>query len=292
MLSNEVMGVLALAILWVTTLLIAAAAAREIVALNAWRRRLVLLVGDSGTGLVRARVTRGAGPGGALAVHRIEQLGRAETHDDAGRRVILFSDRSTSSEVFGGTAARDGSGVEITLDGGGGAEVWVSASELHASAACPSDEVFDAAFAEAKKARGHARAVEGKAAGEVFLFGQLRAKGNALALAPAKPGGLLIATFDPRPWIDRKIALVALFILGDLAIAAASSAVALWPPRFGLVSTLGGAACLGFFLIIQPAGTALRDAVRLPSRASLRGRWMRSVPVQEKSAPSPAPRAT
>lgn len=292
MLSKELMGVLALAILWVNTLLIAAAAAKELAALGAWRRRLVLLDGDSGTGLVRARVTHGAGPGGALAVHRIEQLGRAATQDDAGRRVILFSDRSTASEVFGGTATRDGSDATITLDGGGDAEVWVSAAELHATAACASDEVFDVAFADAKRARGYARAVEGRATGEVFLFGQLRAKGNELTLAPAKPGGLLIATFDPRPWIDRKMALVALFIVGDFAIAAASSAVALWPPRFGLISTLGGAACLGFFLIVQPAGTALRDAVRLPSRASLRGRWMRSAPVQEKSAPSPAPRAT
>jgi hypothetical protein len=57
------------------------------------------------------------------------------------------------------------------------------------------------------------------------------------------------------------------------------------------VSTLGGAACLGFFLIVQPAGTALRDAVRLPSRAWLRGRWMRSAPVQEPSAPPTAERA-
>lgn len=290
MLSRELMGVLALAILWVTTLLIAAAAAKEIAALSAWRRRLALLEGDSGAGLVRARVTSGAGPGGALAVHRIEQVGRAATNDDGGRRVILFSDRSLASEVFGGTVAREGSGaaIEIEIEADAGAEVWVTPSTMVTSAACASDEIFDAAFAAAKKAKGYARTVEGAATGEVFLFGQLRARGDGLALGPAKPGGLLVATFDPRPWLDRKIALAALFIAGDLAIAAACSAVALWPPRFGLVSTLGGAACLGFFLIIQPAGTALRDAVRLPSRASLRGRWMRTAPVQEQAAPSRA----
>jgi hypothetical protein len=115
--------------------------------------------------------------------------------------------------------------------------------------------------------------------------------GKGLALAPAKPGGMLVATFDPRPWIDRKIALAALFIIGDVALAAACSAVALRPPRFGLVSTLGGAACLGFFLIAQPAGTALRDAVLLPSRAWLRGRWIRSAPVQEPTAVSDTSRA-
>lgn len=290
MLSKELMGVLALAILWVNTLLIAAAAWKEIAALTVWRRRLVPVDGDDGVGLVRARVAHGAGPGGALAVQRVEQLGRAATHDDGGRRVIHFADRSAVGEVFGGTATRDG--IEITVDAEATAEVWVPATALTASGACASDEVFDRAFADAKKARGFPRAVEGAAEGEVYLFGQLRPMGQGLALAAAKPGGLLVATFNPRPWIDRKIALAALFIVGDVALAAGCTAVALWPPRFGLVSTLGGAACLGFFLIAQPAGTALRDAVALPSRAWLRGKWVRSAPVHEPTAPPHAPRAT
>ena len=292
MLSKELMGPLALAILWVTTLLVAAAAWKEITALLAWRRRLVALDGDEGAGLVRARVTQGAGPGGALAVQRVEQVGRAATQDDGGRRVILFSDRSAVGEVFGGTAARDGSGAVITVEADASAEVWIPAAELAARGACASDEVFDRAYTDAKKARGFARAVEGAATGEVFLFGQLRPMGKGLALAPAKPGGLLVATFDPRPWVARKLALAALFLAGELALAAACTAVALWPPHFGLVSTLGGAACLLFFLLVQPAGTALRDAMRLPSRAWLRGRWRRSAPVQEPSAPPAAERAS
>ena len=294
MLSKELMGVLALGILWVNTLLIAAAAWKELAALTVWRRRLVPVDGDEGVGLVRARVTHGAGPGGALAVQRVEQLGRAATHDEGGRRVIHFADRSAVGEVFGGTATRDGIEIEIeiTVDAEANAEVWVPATALTASGACASDEVFDRAFADAKKARGFTRAIEGAANGEVYLFGQLRPMGKGLALATAKPGGLLVATFDPRPWLDRKIALAALFIVGDVALAAGCTAVALWPPRFGLVSTLGGAACLGFFLTAQPAGTALRDAVRLPSRAWLRGKWIRSAPVHEPSAPPHAPRVS
>jgi len=284
MLSNELMGLLALAILWVNTLLVAAAAWKEIAALAVWRQRLVALAGDEGVGLVRARVTAGSGPGGALAVHRIEQLGRAATGDDNGRRVILFADRIAAGEVFGGTAAREGSGAEITVDAVASAEVWLPPPPLTASGACASDEAFDQAFVQAKKARGFARAVEAAATGEVFLFGHLRPLGKGLALGPAKPGGLLVATFDPRAWIARKIGLATLFILGDLALAAGCTAWALWPPRFGLVSTLGGAACLGFFLVVQPAGTALRNAVRLPSRADLRGRWVRSAPILEPSA--------
>jgi hypothetical protein len=292
MLSKELMGVLALAILWVNTLLIAAAAWKEIAALTVWRGRLVPVKGDSGVGLVRARVTHGAGPGGALAVQRVEQLGRAATHDEGGRRVIHFADRSAVGEVFGGTATRDDGDVEIVVDAEASAEVWVAATALTASGACASDEVFDRAFACAKKAKGFARAVESAADGEVYLFGQLRPMGKGLALAAAKPGGLLVATFDPRPWIDRKITLAALFIVGEVGLAAACTGVALWPPRFGLVSTLGGAACLGFFLIAQPAGTALREALRLPSRAWLRGKWVRSAPVHEPTAPPHAPRAT
>jgi hypothetical protein len=291
MLSNDLMGLVALAILWVNVLLIAAAAWKEIAALAVWRRRLVPLDGDSGAGLVRARVTHGAGPGGALAAQRIEQVGRATTTDVGGRRVIHFADRSAVGEVFGGTATREGTDVEIVVDADTSAEVWVAATELAARAACASDEVFDRAYADAKKARGFTRAVEVAARGEVFLFGQLRPMGKGLALAPAKPGGLLVATFDPRPWIDRKIALAALFLGGEIAIAAACSAVALWPPHFGLVSTLGGAACLGFFLAVQPTGTALREAVRLPSRAWLRGRWIRSAPVPEATAVPDASRA-
>jgi hypothetical protein len=288
MLSKELMGLLALAILWVNTLLIAAAAAKEIAALAGWRRRLVALAGDEGVGLVRARVTAGTGPGGALAVHRVEQLGRAATSDDHGRRVILFADRSAAGEVFGGAAARDGSGAEILVDAVADAEVWLPPGLLAASGACASDEAFDRAFADAKKARGFARAIEAPATGEVFLFGHLRPLGKGLALGPARPGGLLVATFDPRAWLGRKIALAGLFLVGEVALAAGCTAWALWPPRFGFVSTLGGAACLGFFLVAQPAGTALRDAVRLPSRAALRGRWVRSAPVSALDPPPPA----
>ena len=291
MLSKELMGLLALAILWVNTLLIAAATGREIAALATWRRRLVKLTGDAGVGLVRARVTAGLGPGGALAAQRVEQVGRAAMSDDGGRRVIHFADRSAAGEVFGGSATRDEGDVEITVDAAASAEVWFSREALAARGACASDQDFDRAFVQAKKARGFARAVEAAARDEVFLFGHLRPRGQGLALGPAKPGGLLVATFDPRAWITRKLGLAALFLVADLAVAAGCTAWALWPPRFGLVSTLGGAACLGFFLIIQPAGTALRDAIRLPSRAEVRGRWVRSAPVVEPSVEPRAERA-
>ncbi|HZO12649.1 MAG TPA: hypothetical protein VFB62_05315, partial [Polyangiaceae bacterium] len=51
--------------------------------------------------------------------------------------------------------------------------------------------------------------------------------------------------------------------------------LALYPPIFGTVSIVGGALGLVFFLLVQPAGTAIRDAVRVPSVAQLRGSWVR-----------------
>jgi hypothetical protein len=63
--------------------------------------------------------------------------------------------------------------------------------------------------------------------------------------------------------------------VGVLAVAGACTAVALTPPAFGTISKIGAALCLAFFLLVQPAGTAVREAVRAPSRALLRGRWSR-----------------
>src|SRR4051794_29993716 len=98
MLSNQVMGVLALAILWINTLLVAAAAAQEI-------GRLRQRQAELGAGLRRGRVLRGDGPDGVLAVHRVDQLGRA-----GGDAEIHFSDRRAEGEVFGGRVALDDGG--------------------------------------------------------------------------------------------------------------------------------------------------------------------------------------
>jgi hypothetical protein len=245
-LSNPVMGVLALAILWVNTLLVSADVARQARALL--RRRGAMRP-------ARGRVTRGA-----LAVRRVEQVGRAGSAEGT----ILFHDRGASGEVLGGTLEQEG-GEEIEVEASPSAEVWLTAAELERAAACASAEAFDDAYASARKARGFSRTVTATvgAGQEVFV---VRGEG----------GALLVATMDPRGLLARKAALAAAFIAGALVLAAGCTAVALWPPVFGTVSTLGGALCLGFFLLVQPAGTALRDAVLVPSLAPLRGRWTRA----------------
>ncbi len=248
MLSKEVMGALALAILWVNVLLIAAAAAKQAAALL--RRRAAL------AGVVRGRVTRGAGPGGALAAYRVEQVGRAAGEDD-----ILFHDRRAAGEVFGGVVAPDG-GEPVTVVAAASAEVWLDAEALSLAGACPSASEFARAHASARKVQGFDRTV-------VATVGE----GAEVYVSPR--GDVLVATMDPRALLARKAALSAAFVAGEILAAAACTTLALWPPRFGLVSIAGAALSLGFFLGVQPAGTAVRDAVLVPSRAFLRGRWSR-----------------
>lgn len=276
MLSKEVMGVLALGILWVNTLLIAAAAWKDLWAL--WSRRARMKpIADAGVGLARARVVRGAGDGGLLAALQVEQVGRAEEGETPA---ILFADRAAEGKVFGGVArlARSGldAGVEVEIEALPGALVWVEQEELRRAAACPSAEAFARAYEEALKARGVRRGVSVGIGmdREVFLFGHFRPKGTGLALEPPRGEGVLIAAIDPRRWILGKMGLLAAFLIAELALAGVCTAVALARPHFGLVSSIGGALCLGYFLLVQPAGTMVRAAVETPERALLGGRWV------------------
>jgi hypothetical protein len=59
-----------------------------------------------------------------------------------------------------------------------------------------------------------------------------------------------------------------------VAVAAACTLVAVWPPLFDGVSMLGAGAALGFFLGVQPLGVSLNESTRTPDRAYLRGTWM------------------
>jgi hypothetical protein len=135
-----------------------------------------------------------------------------------------------------------------------------------AAGACPSAARFDEAYTHARKARGYSRTVEAmvREGAEVWLAG------GDEAIAPA-----LLSTVDPRSWARSRVALIAAFAAGEIAVAAGCTALALVPPVFGTVSTIGAALCLLFFLLVQPAGTAVRGAVRPPSRAIARGRWER-----------------
>jgi len=278
MLSRELMGLLALGVLWVNTLLISAAAWKEAMRLLARRSRLVLREPvASGYGLVRGTVVRGEGTRGALASRTVEQLGRA-AGDPAERRGILFGDKSTSGESFGGVV--DVGGIELAVASASDAEVWIDVARLRADGESGAGADFDVAFEEARRARGFARTLHADIAGgaSVWVAGDLTSAGDTRRVTASAEHGLLVSSFDPRAFCARKAALSFLAVAGFVAGAAACTALALTAPRFGTVSTLGGALGLVFFLLVQPAGTALRDAVKLPHLADVRGMWKPRAP--------------
>ncbi|MDI3282061.1 hypothetical protein [Polyangium sp. 15x6] len=274
-LPYELMGLFVLGVLWVNTLLVLAAAYKEIAALSALARRFVPLgATNEGTGLLIGRVTRGDGEGRALAAHHVPQVGRLARGDEP---LVLFEDRPPEGASFGGAIEAEGRAVEIPPLAGPGVEVWHGPDALRAAAACPSPEAFDAALPDARKARGFSRKVtanipEGRV---LYAFGALRKDGPTSRLAPAEDGTLILSTIDPRSFCGQKTRLGWLFLFGVLALAAGVTALALHEPIVSTTSKLGGVLGLAFFLIVQPAGTGLRDALARPSVAALRGEWRR-----------------
>jgi hypothetical protein len=254
MLSREVMGVLALAILWVNTLLIAAAA---------WKARSALLsMRSSWTRVVHGKVTRGDGPDGTLATFEVKQLGRLAS-GPAG--AILFHDKAYAGSLSGGCVALD-DGTEAILSPSENAEVWVDDPSFREFASPPSEAAFDAALVDARKARGFSRAVRAPIGA-----------GQELFVAMGKDGEpSVVSTLDPDAWTGKRTSLALVFIATEIMVAAACTALVLHRPLFGTLSTVGGAASLAFFLLVQPLGTWLRDTLRPPSRAQRRGTWTRN----------------
>lgn len=278
MLTKEIMGVLALAIVWVNTLLIAASAFKDIASLL---HRMASLVpwkaGRKGPALIYGRIEKGQGTGESIASQRIEQIGRSSA--DPNKKTIIFSDRSFTSTIFGGVFVPD-KDAERPIQIGpleSGAQVWLPKSQLEQKAACPSAEHFDHAYEEARKAKGHLRTVEARifAGQHVWIAGEMEAHENTLKLRPSKTYGLLISKLHPRRELRRRIALSLLTIILIFAAASGATALALSKPYFGTWSTVGGGLCLLYFLLVQPAGTALRNHIRLPHLAYLRGNWVR-----------------
>jgi hypothetical protein len=83
----------------------------------------------------------------------------------------------------------------------------------------------------------------------------------------------LVSTMDPRKEAARGMRTLWLLLAVTLLPAAAITALALIPPLFGALSTLGGVLALGFFLAIQPIAVALQDQARMPDARRVGGVW-------------------
>ncbi len=257
MLSAELMGALALLVLWVNILLIAADAMKRHARLNE-RMRGLRQSRAKGT-LIAARIVKGEGPGGVFATSDVEQLGRAVTM--AGPQRIAFTDRAAHPVLHGGVV-RAGE-REITVPGAEGAEVWCGKVASRGGR-----EAFDAAWPSASTFRGYTSTLERRLRVGDDVWIELDGDGSGSAIR-------LVACEDPELVVARARrplrALVATALLG----AAGFTFVALWPPVFGAVSTAGAFAALVFFLVIQPLGTAARDHALLPHRRPIGGLWQR-----------------
>lgn len=280
-LTREVMGAFALGVLWLNTLLVAAAALGRARELARRRRALRKLDLDAPGSYGVARVTGEEG----LALLAIEQVGRWA----AGRkRAILWHDRKQSSAVRGGQVALGGRSIRVEA-ATAGAETWLPPARVTAAAACADGNAFDAAWPEARKARGSARELKVETrAGELWVAGTLRREGDELVLfSDGEDRPLVVAEIDPRAWLGQRITMLFVFAPATVVGAALCTAVALWPPVFeGVVSRVGGLLCFVYFLLVLPAGTRARDAALEPPRRLLRGRW--DDPQTRDVAPAPA----
>jgi hypothetical protein len=247
MLTRELMGVFCLGVLWATALLVAAAAVQDL-------RDLVRLA--------RRRVVVGVAEGD-LGEWTVEQTARAL--DAAADEVIAFHDRRWKSEIFGGVV-RDASGHAHDVAASTVGHVWVTDEARSDATACADVAAFDEVYAQARKAKGFRREVKVRIVKgqRVFLVEEPR----------------ILSTVDPRVFCQRKALLVGVFIPVELAVCALCSWLALRLPHFGPTSIVGALCCFAFFLGVTPLGVALREHIRRPHEAYVRGQWSRAAHVR------------
>ncbi|NUP04627.1 MAG: hypothetical protein HOW73_01030 [Polyangiaceae bacterium] len=281
MLTRELMGYVALWILWGNTFLVALAAAKRALSLlerTKWMRSAQ--AADGAVGVFRGAVAS-PGPLGELVV---EQNGR---HASGSSPAIVWHDRSVSSRVAAGAVKLD-AGAQVELGSAlAGAEVWLTPQEIERAARCESASAFEAAYAAARRVKGFARsAVASVGQGAiVYLAGRLGRSDDGregFALG-AYEGRLVVATIDPRAWAVRRAAIVlGGFVPAIFLCAAGCTALALTAPVFdSMTSKLGGLLGFVFFLLVLPAGTVVRDFMREPHQPIVRGRWTQVVATTE-----------
>jgi hypothetical protein len=249
------LGIALLAVVWTAALLCALASVDYARKLMARAREL--------RGVREGTVASGEGPGGALAAHEVEQIGRAM---DGEPPAIVFSDKSYRGEVYGGTLTASGETFEVTHPGE--LEVWPDTETQAARAAITGDADLDALYKDARSAKGAPRVVR-------VPFGV----GKKVFFASGPDGRLtFLSAEDPSAFLSARVRAHLAFAFVELAICGALTALALHAPVFGKVSTLGGAGLLAFFLIVQPVGVSIEEASREPFRRFLRGVHKRSAP--------------
>jgi hypothetical protein len=190
-------------------------------------------------------------------VHEVDQVGRAL---DGPVPTVAWHDRSHASEIFGGAVKVNDKELEIEAATDG--EIWPARDRQVEKGKCPGDEDLDALYKASRGAKGALRKVRTP----------IKA-GDAVWIARNRK---LISAVEPHAWYGARARAAVAFALAELGVCGALTAVAMWPPHFGLVSTFGGAGLLLFFVFVQPIGVSVEEGGRAPSRTLLRGEWQRS----------------
>ncbi len=271
MLTLELMGLLALVVLWGNTLLVAAAAVRNLRELAAHVRGVKeTTLSSLGPGehrvLFRAEVPH------KVAFHLLEQLGRLA----AGvQRAVVWHHKGASSRLTAGALASDG--VLVQCPTTSNAAVWSDSAELRKAVSCPNSSEFEEAVVQARKPKGYLRPVEVEVAGPAFVIGTVRVSESPTKQYELVESGdpILISVTDPRKIVRQKTLIVwLLFLPIVLSIPAGCTLLALSAPVFeGWLSKLGGLLGLLYFLLVIGAGTRLRDLLLPPHRQLIRGVW-------------------
>ena len=261
MLSPQVMGLAVLGLAWITAVMIALDALIDARAM--WKR----------LGEWKITLLQGTAVANELAVHEVEQRVKQLDGDEPG---LVFFDRKHVSTVHGGLV---GVGTEqLEVVSARAAEVWIDSDTRAAAAGCSSRAAFDGMNTSAQAAGGGLRTVRTsiKSGAQVWISG---------AKQGAKLEATLVANFDPRGWAKSRLATIAGMITLNFAWVAVGTVVALWPPVFGVVSTVGAVVLIGHFLGMTALAMTFREKSRTPAIAFLRGTWRRGTAEPKLLAP-------
>ena len=245
------MGLLALGVLWLNTLLIAGAALQQRREL-ARELRAVREAIASGA-LVKGAVKQGQGPGGAIVTRTVHQVGRALTVEGPDR--ILFTESRVETAVHGGVIEVAGRPVELAPASDVG-RVWTGP---HAPLVRSLNDFSDA-FHAASTTRGLATFSEQHVTAGATVWHQ---------------PGVLLSLVDPSSLVRGRMRGLLVFAVTSVALCAGITAVIFVPPIFGTISTVGGALGLLFFVLVQPAGVRARNWARLPDQQPVTDIWQR-----------------
>lgn len=269
MLSYELMGLLALWILWINTALIAGAALLDLRRLRQpYRGFRRLPPGAEGLGVVRGQVTAASPGSPAFARLAIVRTGRLA---DERSLSIQFGAQRPVSTLFGGRVRVSETELEVEP---GPARVWQAPSAIHARLAAFTEAELSEAEAESRRRKGYLKTTELDVAvgQEVYVAGRFDSK-HGWRVQGDLESPLLVSTVDPARFVARQTWLTLAFVFAMIVVLLGISLLAMQAPLFGPLSKVGGVLGLAYFLLVLPAATALRERTRAPDLRSYFGHW-------------------